>query len=210
MTESESNPMQPRRFLLSLATAALIAGLALAPPAGAQTASQATAFIRATGNAMVQVVNSDEPDAVKARAMARIIDQRVAVNEIARFCLGPFWRTASPAQQKEYLGLFHRVLVFNIDAKMGQYRGVSFTTTRTVPGEGGQVVGTIINRPNQPPAKVDWVVRDIDGSPKIVDVIAEGVSLEVTQRSDYSSFILQNNQSIQALLNAMKRQVSSS
>jgi phospholipid transport system substrate-binding protein len=202
--------MQPRRFLLSLATAVLIAGPALAPPAGAQTASQATAFVRATGDAMVQVVNSNKPEGEKAQAMARIIDERVAVNEIARFCLGPFWRTASPAQQKEYLDLFHRVLVFNIDAKMGQYQGVSFTITRSTPGEGGQVVATIIKRPNEPPANVDWVVQDVDGSPKIVDVIAEGTSLKVTQRSDYSSFIMQNHQSIQALLNALRRQASSS
>ena len=202
--------MQPRRFFLSIATVALIAGLTRTPPAGAQTASQAAAFIRATGSAMVQVVDSEAPDQDKAQEMARIIDQRVDVNGIARFCLGPFWRTASPAQQKEYLGLFHRVLVFNIDAKMGQYQGVSFTITRTAPGEGGQVVATIIKRPNEPPANVDWVVQDVDGSPKIVDVIAEGTSLKVTQRSDYSSFIMQNHQSIQALLNAMKRQASSS
>jgi len=199
---------QPRRFFLSTATVALIAATALTPPAEAQTAGQAAAFIRGTGTAMVQVVNSEAPDQDKAQEMARIIDQRVAVNEIARFCLGPFWRTASPAQQQEYLGLFHRVLVFNIDSKMGEYRGVTFTITHTAPGQGGQVVGTVIKRPNQPPANVDWVVQDVGGSPKIVDVIAEGTSLKITQRSDYSSFIIHNNQSIQALLNAMKRQLS--
>jgi len=208
MTASESNPMQPRRFLLSIATAALIAGPALTPPAGAQTASQAAAFVRATGSAMVQVVNGSAPEEERAQAMARIIDQRVDVNGIARFCLGPFWRQADPTQQKEYLNLFHRVLVFNIDSKMGNYQGVTFTITNTVPGQGGQVVSTIIKRPNQPPANVDWVVQDVGGSRKIVDVIAEGTSLKVTQRSDYSSFIMHNNESIQALLNAMKRQLS--
>lgn len=200
--------MQPRRFFLSITTVALIAGPTLTSPAGAQTASEAAAFIHATGSAMVQVVDSEAPDQDKAQGMARIIDQRVDVNGIARFCLGPFWRQASPAQQKEYLDLFHRVLVFNIDTKMGNYRGVTFTITHTAPGQGGQVVGTVIKRPNQPPANVDWVVQDGGGSPKIVDVIAEGTSLKVTQRSDYSSFIIHNNQSIQALLDAMKRQLS--
>lgn len=201
--------MQPRRFFLSIATAALITGTTLTPPAAAQTASQAAAFVRGTGAAMVQVVNGEAPDQEKSQAMARIIDQRVDVNGIARFCLGPFWRQASPAQQQEYLDLFHRLLVFNIDSKMGEYRGVTFTITHTASGQGGQVVGTIIKRPNQPPSNVDWVVQDVGGSPKIVDVVAEGTSLKVTQRSDYSSFIIHNNQSIQALLDAMKRQVSS-
>lgn len=199
--------MQPRRFLLSIATVALIAGLT--GLAAAQTASQATAYVRETGSAMVQVVNSSAPNDQKAQALARIIDGRVDVNGIARFCLGSFWRQASPAQQKEYLDLFHRVLVLNINAKMGEYQGVSFTIGHTVPAQGGQMVSTVIKRPTQPPASVDWVVQDVSGSPKIVDVIAEGTSLRVTQRSDYSSFIVHNNQSIQALLDAMKRQLSS-
>jgi phospholipid transport system substrate-binding protein len=201
--------MQPRRFFLSIATVALIAGPMLTPPAGAQTASQAAAFIHATGNAMVQVVNGNAAEDQRAQAMAQIIDERVDVNGIARFCLGPFWRQASPTQQQEFLELFHRVLVFNIDAKMGDYRGVTFTITHTAPAQGGQMVSTVIKRPTQPPANVDWVVQDVGGSPKIVDVIAEGTSLKVTQRSDYSSFIMHNNQSIQALLDAMKRQISS-
>ena len=200
--------MQPRRFFLSIATVALIAGPMLTPPAGAQTASQAAAFVHATGNAMVQVVNGEAPEDQRAQAMARIIDERVDVNGIARFCLGPFWRQASPAQQQEFLELFHRVLVFNINAKMGDYRGVTFTITHTAPAQGGEMVSTVIKRPTQPPANVDWVVQDVGGSPKIVDVIAEGTSLKVTQRSDYSSFIMHNNQNIQALLDAMKRQIS--
>lgn len=42
-----------------------------------------------------------------------------------------------------------------------------------------------------------------------MDVVAEGTSLRLTQRADYASFIVHNNDSIQALLEAMRRQVSS-
>jgi phospholipid transport system substrate-binding protein len=199
-----------RRLLLSVVTAALIGGPALAQSGDSMTASAAAAYVRQTGNELVGIVNGALPDQQKGQQLAHIINQRVDVNGIARFCLGAFWRQASPAQQKEYLNLFHRVLTLSIDSKMGDYHGVSFTITRTVPAEGGQMVSTIIKRPSQPPANVEWVVQDVDGAPKIVDVIAEGTSLKVTQRSDYSSFILHNNQSIQALLDAMKRQVSNS
>ncbi|HEY6431680.1 MAG TPA: ABC transporter substrate-binding protein, partial [Acetobacteraceae bacterium] len=116
---------------------------------------------------------------------------------------------ATPQQQQQYLDLFHRVLVGSIDAKIGEYQGVTFTIGRTVTRAEGQVVSTIINRPGQAPADVDWVVQTVNGSPKIVDVIADGTSLRLTQRSDYSSFIVHNNESIQALLDAMKKQVSS-
>ncbi len=200
--------MQPRRFFLSTTAVALIAATALTRPLWAQTAGQAEAFIRATGTAMVQVVNGNQSSAEKAQAMSRIIDQNVDVSGIARFCLGPFWRQASPAQRREYMDLFHRVLVLNIDAKMGAYQGVSFDMGAASPAQGGQVVATVVKRPNQPDARVEWVVQDVGGSLKIVDVIAEGTSMRVTQRSDYSSFIVHNNENIQALLDAMKRQLS--
>jgi phospholipid transport system substrate-binding protein len=201
--------MQPRRLLLLVATAALIGGPALAQTGTAPSARQATAYVRQTGNELMQVVNGNLPDEQKGQELAHIINQRIDVNGIAKFVLGPFWRQASPAQQKEYLDLFHRVLALSIDSKMGEYRGVSFDIGRTVSAQGGETVSTVIKRPTQPPANVDWVVQDIDGSPKIVDVIAEGTSLKVTQRSDYSSFIIHNNDNIQALLDAMRKQVNS-
>ena len=71
------------------------------------------------------------------------------------------------------------------------------------------MVSTVIKRPSQPPANVDWVVQQVGGAPKIVDVVADGTSMRLTQRSDYASFIVHNNESIQALLDAMKKQVSS-
>ena len=46
------------------------------------------------------------------------------------------------------------------------------------------------------------------GGLKIIDVIAEGTSLRLTQRSDYSSYLAHNNNSVQALINALKQQAS--
>ena len=74
------------------------------------------------------------------------------VDAVARFCLGRFWRTATPAQQQEYLGLFHRTLMMNITGKVGEYQGVQITVGRAQPREGGIVVSTTLDRPNNPPA----------------------------------------------------------
>jgi phospholipid transport system substrate-binding protein len=54
---------------------------------------------------------------------------------------------------------------------------------------------------------VQWVVDEVDGHPKIVDVVAEGTSLRLTQRSDYGSYLQQHGDSVDALIAAMRRQV---
>ncbi len=167
--------MISRRLVFVLAAA--LGGLSvLAQPARAQSSQQAVEFLRQTGDALVQIVNSGGSDAGKAQQLQSVIDQRVDVDGIARFVLGRFWRTATPEQQQQYLSLFRRVLEMSIDAKLGEYRGVSFAIGRTTPAEGGQMVSSVITRPGQSPANVDWLIQDVGGQPKIVDVVAEGTS----------------------------------
>ncbi len=63
-----------------------------------------------------------------------------------------------------------------------------------------------IIRPNgAPPAKVDWRVTRADGAYKITDVVVEGVSMAVTQRSEFASVIQRNGGKVEGLL-AMLRQ----
>jgi phospholipid transport system substrate-binding protein len=54
---------------------------------------------------------------------------------------------------------------------------------------------------------VQWVVRT-DGAPKVLDVVAEGTSLRLTQRQDYASYLTRHGESIDALIAALKRQLN--
>jgi phospholipid transport system substrate-binding protein len=106
--------------------------------------------------------------------------------------------------------LFHEVLVTNITSKLGEYQGVAFTMGRSKPQDDQAVVSTTVVRPNNPPTAVDWIISDPARDPKIVDVVAEGTSLRLTQRQDYASYLVHNNGSIDALIAAMKNQISQS
>lgn len=199
--------MPTRRTLLlsSLALTALAAGTPLRP-ARALSPSQATQFMDQAAKQMIAVIDANAPAAQKSAHLQQIIDRVVAVNEVGRFCLGRHWRSATPLQQQEYLHLFHRVLLNSITGHLGDYKGITYTLGRAIPGEGGIQVPSVMNRPGQASANLTWVVADIGGRPKIIDVIAEGTSMRVTQRSDYDSFLNRNAGNIQALLDALKRQ----
>ena len=168
---------------------------------------RAVAFVKATGEKLIAVVNGAGAPQQKRASLAEVIDGTVDVDGVARFCLGRFWRQATPAQQKGYLATFHQVLVSNITAKLGEYQGVKFTTNRAVPDGDTVKVDTTVERPNNPPTNVQWVIGNASSDPKIVDVIAEGTSLRLTQRSDYASYLAHNNNNIDALISAMRQQV---
>jgi phospholipid transport system substrate-binding protein len=203
--------MLTRRQLLPRAAAAVALATVTGPfvPARAQSASRASSFVKSTGDQLVAVVNGSGSAQSKRQDLTRILDSAVDVNGIAQFCLGRYWRTATPDQQKRYIALFHQVLVTNITGKLGEYQGVRFTMGRSRTQDEEEVVSTVVERPNNPPTNVDWVIGNASGSPKIIDVVAEGTSLRLTQRQDYASFLAHNNSNVDALIGAMQRQVGS-
>ena len=198
--------MLTRRNILLLGAAA-VATLVAAPRAWAQ---DATGFVVNLGNQLVAVVNGPGSYEEKRRRLEPLIEQAVDVDAIAQFCLGLYWRRANPQQQQDFVRLFHTVLMNNIGGKLGQFQGVTFRPTTTTQREGDSVVGTVIQRPNQQPNNVQWVVSTASGRPKIIDVQAEGVSLRLTQRNDYSAYISGHGGSVDALLAAMRHQAGTS
>jgi phospholipid transport system substrate-binding protein len=176
----------------------------------AQGSEKATAFVKSTGDRLVTIVNGPGSAASKRAAMSQILNADVDVDGIGRFCLGRYWRQATPDQQKRYLALFHEVLVTNITAKLGEYQGVTFTMGRSKLQDDEAVVSTTVVRPDNPPTAVDWIISNPSTEPRIVDVVAEGTSLRLTQRQDYASYLVHNNNNIDALIAAMKNQVSQS
>jgi phospholipid transport system substrate-binding protein len=198
-----------RTFLLLTAASLLAAAGRLVHPALAQSsAGQSSDFVKGIGERLVGVVNGPGSDREKRAKLTQIIDQGVDVDGVARFCLGRFWRSASPDQQKRYTELFHQVLVNNITSKLGEYQGVRFTMNRAQQRDDTDVVSTVVERPNNPPTNVDWIISSAAGAPKIIDVIAEGTSLRLTQRSDYAAYLSRNNNNIDSLINAMRQQVA--
>lgn len=177
-------------------------------PALAQNSAADADFVRSLGQKLVAVVNSSAPAAEKKAQIQPVLDHDVDVDSIGRFCLGRFWRTATPAQQQEYLTLFHQVLTNTIDGKLGDYRGVGIAIGQATVQDNKSFVATTITRPGQPTANVQWVVSRAGGAPRIVDVVAEGISLSLTQRSDYASFLAHKNNDVGALIEALKHQVA--
>ena len=183
--------MLTRRRLLALSalTSLLFAARSRAwAPAGGG-AAEATATVVKLGDELEQIVNGSGSAEDKKRGIQPLIENTVDVDGIARFCLGRFARAATPAQLQDYTHLFHDVLLNNITGKIGQFQGVQFRPTTTTQRDTDYYVGTLITRPNQQPNTVQWVVEQVGGRPKIIDVVAEGTSLRMTQRCYYAAYM---------------------
>lgn len=193
-----------RRFLLALPFAAL----PLAARADDRVRRAAT-FVEAQGRALVAVLDSEAEAADKRQRIAALLREAVDVRGVGQFVLGRHWRTASAEQRDEFLRLFEETIVRTLASRFGELRGVTFTIGRAQErGEDGVLVATTVERPGQPPVALDWLVSEASGRPLIIDVVAEGTSMRITQRSEYGSVIQRGGGRLDTLLEAMRRQLS--
>jgi phospholipid transport system substrate-binding protein len=178
-------------------------------PALAQTASdRAAAFVKLTGERILAAMRGAGSVEDRRKVLGPIIDSAIDVDGIARFCLGRFWKSATADQQKRYTELFHQVLIGNITSRLGEYQEVKLTVGRSQVRDDNDIVSTVIERPNNPPTTVDWIVANAGTNPKVIDVVAENTSLRQTQRNDYAAYMTRNNSDVDALIAAMRAQLN--
>ena len=195
-----------RRFLL-----AGLAGLASTPARAQQMdITRATAFVDRAGQDLVNAINDPRLNQTQRRdRVASILRNAIDIEGTGRFILGRYVRQASPAELQDYLKLFDEIIIRNLSARFGEYRGVKFSLGRSQQRtEEDALVSTLIERPNNPSFTLDWRVADINGQPKVVDVIAEGTSLRLTTRSEYAAVIQRNSGRVASLLEAMRGQIA--
>lgn len=171
-------------------------------------ATTAARFIERRGNDVVAVLNGSGSIEAKREAVSEILRDSVDLRGVAQFVLGRHWRTASEQQRSEYLQLFEETLIRNLSSRFGELRGVTFAIGRAqMATEDEAVVTTTVSRPNNPTVTLDWRVSAANGKPLVIDLVAEGTSLRITQRSEYGA-VVQRGGGMDGLLRAMRQQLA--
>lgn len=137
-----------------------------------------------------------------------VLQEAFAVDTVGRFVLGHHWRSATPAQRDAYLAVFREYVVNSIAARFGEYSGEKMQVVDKRDDHGrGTIVNTLIDSPAHGLVTVQWRVRDIDGELKIIDIVVEGVSLLLTQRSEFAAVISNHGGNLDALIAELETKV---
>ena len=129
------------------------------------------------------------------------------LNLIGRYVLGAAWRKASADERNQYQALFKEFVLRTYSRRFGGYAGQAFTVTGAKPiGKKDILVSTKIARPSGPPILAGWRVREKNGAHKILDVVVAGVSMVVTQRSEFRAVV--SKQGVGGLIETLRMQVT--
>jgi phospholipid transport system substrate-binding protein len=195
--------MVRRAFL----TATLIlAAAAFAPATPAPAAADPAALISQLGSRALEVLGKGSTQPQRVARFRELLREDFDVPGIARFVLGRYWNIATEEQRAEYLKLFEDYVALAYSTRLAEYTGETFKVTGSRPEGDGAIVSSQIVRPGgAAPVKVDWRVTGRNGAYKISDVSVDGISMAVTQRSEFASVIQHNGGQVQGLI-AMLRQ----
>ena len=129
---------------------------------------------------------------------------------IARFVLGRYWKNATSEQQEEFVKLFEDYIALVYSSQLAAYSGETLKVTGSRADSEGAVVASEIIRPTgSPPVKVEWRLTDQHGTYKIRDVAVDGISMAVTQRSEFASVIQRNGGQVQGLIAMLREKTGS-
>jgi len=191
--------------LIRVIAAALVvvAGI-LAAPGPAAAGEYPADFISALGNQGLAVIRSNAAIDQKAAYFHQVLRQDFDLARISRFGLGPYWRVASERERQEFASLLEDHLVRFYGRRFAEYGGESLRVTGSRTDHDGVIVTSQIIRPQGSPIAVEWRLGLSDGRYRISDVIVDGVSMALTQRSEFAATIQRNGGQVAGLLAALR------
>lgn len=179
----------------------------IAVSANAGVTEGAKNFIASMGDRGINFLgNENMTQQAKTAEFRSLLNESFDMNTIGRFSLGTHWRTATPAQQQEYLKLFNNMIVKVYAQRFSDYKGQKFDVRSARADNKDTIVTSFIVPTSGPQVQVDWRVRNKGGSYKVVDIIVEGVSMSQTQRADFASVIQRGGGKIDVLLQHLRQQ----
>ncbi len=199
--------MMRRSLLTSLFLLMSTASLA-APPV--VNPADAVAFMNQLWGRAVEVLNKKADPSLRQERFRQLFHSDFDSPGIARFVLGRYWRDASEEEQRDFVKLFEEYVVFVYTARLSNFGGQDFKIRGSRSDGDGVMVSTDVFSPGgSSPLKIDWRLVSDNGTYKINDVIVEGVSMLVTQRSEFASIVQRNGGQVRGLLAMMREKTAS-
>lgn len=187
------------RRQLFLGTIGLMGTLAVSRVsyAAANREREASAMVSRLVDHILQVIGSDGGGSLQERRLMTAIESQTDLSLLARMTMGRHWRRASARQREQFVEVFRRYLLRSFTSRLRRYAGTdlgrardrfTIADTKNV-GKNDVLVRSRIEPPSGAPLDVDWRLRARNDQLFIIDLVVEGVSLLITQRSEFGSVL---------------------
>ena len=199
-----------RLFTVAVLTLALGA-VAISGPARAESADSGPGrFIedladRALGMLTSSGISTEE----RNERFRSLFTGNFDVPAVGRFVLGRYWRISTEEERQQFFVLFEDLVVRTYASRFGEYSGETFhvNEVRNLHNKDAIVLSEIVRPAGGPPVRLDWRIRGPNSTYRIVDLSIEGVSMALTQRSEFSAVIQREGGKVAGLLKSLRKKL---
>jgi len=189
-----------RRAALCFAAAAV-----LAVPAAQAADGPAAALIERVANEVIALIKTKTGPEREA-GIRTILVSYFDLPFMGQSALGTHWAATPPAQRERFLRAVASAEARAYSERFGQYGGQTLTVGRVSARPNGvTVVDSKLTQTSGPPIAVQWEVRDAGQGLRITDVKIEGVSMVMTRRSDFNSYIQGRGGKVEPLIEELEK-----
>jgi len=140
--------------------------------------------------------------------LAPVVKQSYDLPFMAKVAAGKYWKELDSASQQRFIDTFTRLTIANYAGRFNGYDGESFVFISE--DDGGQnttLVRTKLVPKDDPPIQLDYRLRSVDGSWRIIDVHLNGTVSELAlRRAEYSAKIERDG--FDGLLHALDEKIA--
>ena len=207
--------MISRRLLMAMASLLAVALLAPGQPFSASAADDGPgAFVTRLGNKTIEkLTDASASQSVREGQFRELLREGFAVDTIGQFVLGKYRRTAQKETVIEFIDVFEEYIVSLYAKQFSRYSGETFNVEKVsdTSRAGDSIVMTkIVPSGGAEPLRVDFQVRNVGNTFKILDVRVEGVSMVLAQREEFTSYIAQHDGRVESLIDALRQRIAGS
>lgn len=187
-----------RRVVLQFAAASAI--FATLPVVGPAVAADPAQLVQNTAQQVIDIVKT-KTGADRQAAILAVLQTSFDMPAMARSALGTHWNTATEDERTRFMKAVATAEAKAYSERFGQYAGQTLTVGKVTPRANGvTIVDSRLNQTSGQPIKLEWEVRN----DRITDVKVEGVSMVMTRRSDFNSYIQNNGSKVEPLVKELE------
>ena len=162
----------------------------------------ASEFISSVTMEASNILSSKLTDEEKIVQLKKIGESAVDIDGVSLYTLGKYRKTLSDNQKKQYKELFKNYFLKSFAGRLVGYSDAKIAVlSEEIKNEKYTIVNTkLIGTSDRPEVKIDWRVYTKDPENFLIrDLIIEGLSLARTQKEEFNSIIINNDNNIEAL-----------
>ena len=168
----------------------------------------ADVFVQSTVNRAAKTLGGNLTKEERVEKLKEIARETVDIKGLGYYSLGSHRKSLNSEQLKKYEIVFAEYFLKSFSSRLAEYSNpeIEVVSKKKINENFTIVTSTLVSTNSRPEVKIEWRVYTKNPDNLLIrDLIIEGLSLARTQKEEFSSIIMTNDGSIDALLENLSK-----